>query len=131
MLKAEIIGHIGSDAWAKELSEKQYISFNLAHTEYQRDEQGAKTEHTTWVSILWPGDGRGLLPYLKKGTKVFVRGNLKAKTYSDRDGTPRVALNINASEVQICSFKHQESPHQTPMQGEQPSQSKQRTDLPF
>ena len=84
MLKAEIIGTIGADAEVKDFSGKKYVSFSVACNDYAKDQQGNRTETTTWVSVLWYGDGGGLLPYLKKGAKVFVRGNLKAKAYTDK-----------------------------------------------
>lgn len=105
MLKLEIIGNIGSDAEVKEFGGKKYVSFSVACTEYSKDQKGNKTEYTTWVSILWYGDGGGLIPYLKKGVKVFIRGNLKAKAYTDKQGAAQASININASEVQLCGGK--------------------------
>ena len=105
MLKLEIIGNIGSDAEVKEFGGKKYVSFSVACTEYSKDQKGNKTEYTTWVSILWYGDGGGLIPYLKKGAKVFIRGNLKAKAYTDKHGSAQASININASEVQLCGGK--------------------------
>lgn len=105
MLKAEIIGTIGADAEVKDFSGKKYVSFSVACNDYAKDQQGNRTETTTWVSVLWSGDGGGLLPYLKKGAKVFIRGNLKAKVYTDKQGATQASININAFEVQLCGFK--------------------------
>lgn len=105
MLKAEIIGTIGADAEVREFSGKKYVSFSVACNDYSKDQQGNRTETTTWVSVLWYGDGGGLLPYLKKGAKVFIRGNLKAKAYTDKQGASQASININANEVQLCGFK--------------------------
>lgn len=105
MLKAEIIGTIGADAEIKDFSGKKYVSFSVACNDYAKDQKGNRTETTTWVSVLWYGDGGGLLPYLKKGAKVFIRGNLKAKAYTDKQGAAQASININASEVQLCGFK--------------------------
>ena len=105
MLKAEIIGTIGADAEVKEFSGKKYVSLSVACSEYSKDHQGNRTETTTWVSVLWYGDGGGLLPYLKKGAKIFIRGNLKAKAYTDKQGAAQASININAFEVQLCGFK--------------------------
>lgn len=105
MLKAEIIGTIGADAEIKDFSGKKYVSFSVACNDYAKDQQGNRTETTTWVSVLWYGEGGGLLPYLKKGAKVFIRGNLKAKAYTDKQGAAQASININASEVQLCGFK--------------------------
>lgn len=105
MLKAEIIGTIGADAEVKDFSGKKYVSLSVACSEYTKDQQGKRTETTTWVSVLWYGDGGGLLPYLKKGAKVFIRGNLKSNAYTDKQGAAQASININAFEVQLCGFK--------------------------
>lgn len=105
MLKAEIIGTIGADAEVREFSGKKYVTLSVACNDYAKDQQGNRTEQTTWVSVLWYGDGGGLLPYLKKGAKVFIRGNLKAKAYTDKQGAAQASININAFEVQLCGFK--------------------------
>lgn len=131
MLKAEIIGNIGNDAEIKEFGGKRYVSFSVAHTEYQKDEQGNRTEQTTWVSVLWFGEGGGgLLPYLKRGSKVFVRGNLKVKIYTDRNGNQQAAINVSASEVQLCGVKGETSTLQAGVQVQQPT-NEQGDDLPF
>ena len=108
MLKVEIIGNIGNDAETKEFGGKKYVSFSVAHTEYQKDEQGNRTDLTTWCSVLWFGEGGGLLPYLKRGAKVFV----------------------SASEVQLCGVKVETSTQQAGVQVQQPT-NEQGDDLPF
>lgn len=130
MLKVEIIGNIGADAEVKEFNGKKYVSFSVAHTEYQKDEQGNRTDQTTWVSVLWFGEGSGLLPYLKRGAKVFVRGNLKVKMYTDRNGKQQAAINVSASEVQLCGVKVETSTQQAGVQVQQPT-NEQGDDLPF
>lgn len=67
MLKAELIGNLGNDAEIKEFGGKKYVALSVATTEYAKDDQGNRTDVTTWVSVLWYGDGGGLFAYLKKG----------------------------------------------------------------
>lgn len=105
MLKVDIIGNLGGDAEIKEFGGKKYVSFSVAHTEHIKDQQGNKTDLTTWASVLWHGEGGAMLQYLKKGAKVFVRGDLKVKTYADKNGQQQVAINVNATEVQLCGAK--------------------------
>lgn len=130
MLKAEIIGNIGADAEVKEFSGKKYVSFRVAHTEYQKDQQGNRIDQTIWVSVLLYGDGGGLLAHLKKGAKVFVRGNQKVKIYTDRNGNPQAAINVSASEVQLCGVKGETNTQQAGAQVQQPT-NEQGDDLPF
>lgn len=135
MLKVDIIGNIGGDATIKEFNGKKYVSFSVSHTEYQKDEQGSRTDITTWCSVLWFGEGGAMLQYLKKGAKVFVRGNLKVKTYTDKNGQQQVAINVNATEVQLCGAKGDgatnagQSSSAVVPQAQSPSQ--QTDDLPF
>lgn len=124
MLQCEVIGNIGNDAEIKDFSGKKYVSFNVAHSERRKDANGTTIESTTWVSVLWYGDGGGLTQYLKRGCKVFVRGRLSVKSYQDRNGNTQVAVNVNASEVNLCGLKGEQAAGASPA-------AQQNDDLPF
>lgn len=100
MLQVEIIGNIGNDAQVKDFNGKKYIAFNVAHSEKFKNQQGVETERTTWVSVLKPGES-AVAQYLKKGTPVFVRGDLSVKAYKDNTGNWQVGVNCLAREVQL------------------------------
>lgn len=133
MLVSEIIGNLGADAEIKDFSGKKYVSFNVAHSEYGKDQAGNKTESTVWISVLWYGDGGGLLQYLKKGNKVFVRGRQRVKTYTDKNGNAQVAININASEVILCGSKSENNTQggNAPIPAAPPQANDAPDDLPF
>lgn len=105
MLQCEVIGNIGKDAEIKEFGGKNYVSFNVAHSERKMKVDGTSSEQTVWVSVLWYGEGRGIFPYLKKGRQVFVRGRMYLKAYQDKNGTTQVTVNVNASEVTLCGAR--------------------------
>lgn len=100
MLQVEIIGNIGNDAQVKDFNGKKYIAFNVAHSEKFKNQQGVETERTTWVSVLKPGES-AVAQYLKKGTPVFVRGDLSVKAYKNNAGNWQVGVNCLAREVQL------------------------------
>lgn len=100
MLQVEIIGNIGNDAQVKDFNGKKYIAFNVAHSEKFKNQQGVETERTTWVSVLKPGES-AVVQYLKKGTSVFVRGDLSVKAYQDNAHNWQVGVNCLAREVQL------------------------------
>ena len=128
MLQIEVIGNIGTDAEIKEFSGKKYVAFNVAHSERRKD----ANESTTWVSVLWYGDGGGLTAYLKKGCKVFVRGRMSLKQYQDKNNHWQVAVNCNASEVQLCGIKGEDNTQQQAATSQQQQQSSNGDDgLPF
>lgn len=82
MLNFSVIGNLGRDAEVKNLNGNQFVSFNVASTESWTDKNGVRQERTTWVSCILNGDGGALLPYLKKGKRVYVSGEGSVKLYS-------------------------------------------------
>lgn len=105
MFKGEVIGNLGQDAEVKTIGEKPYVSFSLAHSLYVKLENGSSQETTLWISCLWYGDGGNRLQFLKKGTKVFVRGDTTIKEYTDKDGRTQFSVNIFVSEIELCGVK--------------------------
>lgn len=145
MLKLEIIGNIGNDAQIKNFNGKNYIAFNVAHSEKFKNVQGVETERTTWVSVLYPGEG-AIVQYLKKGTGVFVRGDMSVKQFQDSGHNWQVGVNCLAREVQLLpgGKRDQNQPGQpaanTPAQAatttsqpaqEVPAEGGTNDDLPF
>lgn len=131
MLQIEVIGNIGNDAEIKDFSGKKYVAFNVAHSERRKDANGTTIESTTWVSVLWYGDGGGLTQYLKRGCKVFVRGRLSVKSYQDRNGNTQVAVNVNASEVNLCGLKGEQPGASSSTAQHAAAPAQPEDDLPF
>lgn len=137
MLVVEIIGNLGADAVIKEFKGQKFISFSVAHTESYTDGQGQKHERTTWVSCLKYGES-AVINYLKKGTRVFLRGELSVKTY-EAGGTVQAGINCKVKELQLLGGSRPEqqtgaapSPsYCPPEQSEQFPPSTGSDDLPF
>lgn len=109
MIKMEIIGNLGADAEVKVYNGSKFVSFRVAHTDKWVDQQsGVISTQTTWVSCSLNGDGGGLTPYLKKGTKVFVRGTPNFVVYSSpKTHKMETGVNLFVREVELCGG-HQE-----------------------
>ena len=113
MLKAEIIGNHGADAVRNQGNDGTYISFRVAHsTTYTNRNSGEVTKNTTWVSCTMNGDGGNLLPYLKSGEKVYVRGNLSSRIFVGHDGQRHAGLNISVSEIELVGSKAKFTPQE-------------------
>ena len=113
MLKAEIIGNLGADAVRNQGNDGTYISFRVAHsTTYTNRNSGEVTKNTTWVSCTMNGDGGNLLPYLKSGEKVYVRGNLSSRIFVGHDGQRHAGLNISVSEIELVGSKAKFTPQE-------------------
>ena len=99
MLKLQAIGNLGRDAELKNIGGKNVINFSIAHTEKNKDGQ----EKTIWIDCAKWGESTGILPYLKKGTKVFVEGNPDLRTYQKQDGTTATTLTLRVAHVELLS----------------------------
>lgn len=108
MLKSEFIGHLGADVEIKSANGQEFAAFRAAHSDTWKDGQGVAHETTIWVDVTLPSS-HAVIPYLKKGTMVFVRGNAALRCYSSAVQHQWVAgLTIRCSEIQLLSSKKQE-----------------------
>ena len=101
MFKAEIIGNLGRDAELKRGNAGNYVVFNVCHSTKFRDREGNEVTNQLWASCTRNGDGGRLMPYLKKGQKVYVRGNVSSRTYRGHDGNWHSGINISVDEIEL------------------------------
>ena len=99
MLVLEVAGNLGADAIIKDLNGQKYIAFSVAHTESYKDAQGQRRERTTWVSCLKYGESP-VINYLRKGTRVIVRGDLSTKVY-EAGGNMQAGINCRVRELYL------------------------------
>lgn len=113
MLKCEIIGNLGADAQVKGENGKQFISFNVAHTDKWADEAGTVHEQTQWVSCIINDVNTKVLPYLLKGKTVYVRGDARLRVFSSEKERRMVAgMTVNVREVELLGGSSDEVPRQ-------------------
>ena len=126
MIKMEIIGNLGADAQMQVYNGNKYVSFRIANTDAWTDKStGEIKKSTQWVSCSMNGDGGNILPYLKKGAKIFVRGNAQIVVYSSpKTHQMEAGVNLFVREIELCGgSKGEEQPQQTT-----PPQQKQHTE---
>ena len=82
---------------------------------------------------VWRQLGENCHKYLAKGRKVCVTGAVSAHTYQGNDGTTRVSLDIQASEVEFRSPASGDSQQQSASDPQQPAYTPitPDDDLPF
>lgn len=104
MIKVEIIGNLGADAKLQQVNGNKFVSFRVANTDKWTDKTtGEISVSTQWISCSLNGDGGGITPYLKKGTKVFVRGNAQFVVYSSaKSRKMEVGVNLFVREIELC-----------------------------
>lgn len=103
MLKVELIGNLGADCEIKESNGSKFVTMRVAHTNKYKKEDGSEVEQTTWVDVTMNNPESKVIPFLKAGVKVFVRGNASLRVYSSqKDRCMKAGLTINAVEVELC-----------------------------
>lgn len=126
MIKVEIIGNLGADAQLQEKNGNRFVAFRVANTDKWVDKStGQVIESTQWISCTLNGDGGALLPYLKRGTKVFVRGNAQFVIFSSaKTRQMEVGVNLFVREIELCGSQkeNQQQPQQPAQPPQQPAQ---------
>lgn len=102
MLELVIIGNLGADATARANDKGNFCTFDVAHTDKYTNGNGDVVETTTWVSCSYNRPDR-VLPFLKKGTKVYCRGRASVRSYYDKNHEARAALNLFVDDLVLCS----------------------------
>lgn len=112
----EIIGNLGADAQLQVYNGNKYVSFRIANTDAWTDKStGEIKKSTQWVSCSMNGDGGNILSYLKKGTKVFVRGNAQIVVYSSpKTHQMEAGVNLFVHEIELCGGSKEEAQTQQP-----------------
>lgn len=97
--KTIVIGNLGSDAEMRYTpSGVPVTSFSLATNRRWTNQNGEQQEKTTWFRVtIWRKQAETAAQYLKKGQLVLVEGDVEARAYTDRDGSPRASLDLTAT----------------------------------
>lgn len=105
MLKVDLIGNLGADIEVKEKDGNKFATCRVAHTDTWIGTDGVKHENTTWVDVFIDPNHK-VLPYLKKGTKIYVRGNVSQRVYpSEKDRCYKAGMSVRVGEIQLLSAK--------------------------
>lgn len=64
--------------------------------------------------VAWRGLADTCNKYLARGKKAAIIGELQARTYTAKNGTTRMSLDVGADEVEFLSPKDEEKPDPKP-----------------
>ncbi len=94
--KVILIGNLGKDPEVTNIgNDVKKVSFSLATTETYKNREGVKTDQTEWHNIvLWRGLADIAEQYLKKGSKIYLEGSIRYRTYDDKDGNKKYFTEI-------------------------------------
>lgn len=113
MFRVEIIGNVGADAEIKNANGNQFVSFRVAHTVKFTNQKGDEVEETSWIDCTMNNTQAKVIPYIKQGVKVFVRGNASLRVYSSKkDRMMKAGLKISVGEIELLGGLTDEVPRQ-------------------
>jgi single-strand DNA-binding protein len=96
--KVILVGNLGRDPEVRTFpSGDRVVSFSLATTESWRDKgTGERKDRTEWhnVQIFNENLGKVAEQYCRKGSKIYVEGQLQTREYTDKDGNQRKVTEV-------------------------------------
>lgn len=91
--KVILIGNLGRDPEVRKMnSGDSVVSFSLATGESWRDKAtGERKDRTEWHNVVIFNENLGRIAeqYCKKGSKIYLEGQLQTREYTDKDGNQR------------------------------------------
>lgn len=100
--KVILVGNLGQDPEVRYLpSGGAVANFTLATSESWRDKQTGETkEQTEWHRVVMFGKLAEVAgEYLRKGSQVYIEGQLRTRKWTDQSGQERYTTEINVPQI--------------------------------
>jgi single-strand DNA-binding protein len=120
--KVQLIGNIGKDVELKYTKGgASYCQLSLATTETWTNKKGERQTETEWHRVIvWLKQAENIARYCGKGSKIYVEGKLKTRSWDD-GGQKRYSTEIQAERVKFLSgTRSEESPPKAGRSGTAP-----------
>lgn len=95
--KVILVGNLGNDPESRSLGNGgEVVNLSVATSESWKDKDGNKQERTEWhrVVIFNEGLGKVAKSYLRKGSKVYLEGQLQTRKWQDNSGADKYSTEI-------------------------------------
>jgi single-strand DNA-binding protein len=101
--KVILVGNLGNDPESKYTQGGMAITkASLATTSVRKDRDGNLQENTQWHRVTFFGKlGEIAAEYLRKGSQVYVEGEIRYDKYTGADGVEKYFTEIVANEMQM------------------------------
>lgn len=100
-----LMGNLGRDPETKVVpSGNSVCEFSIATTEHYKDSNAQTKTRTDWHRIkVWGKVAENCQKYLKKGSSVFIEGQISTRSWKDKNNKLNYITEITASKVQFFS----------------------------
>jgi single-strand DNA-binding protein len=96
--KVILIGNLGADPDIRRMQDgRPIVNLSLATSETWRDRNtGDRRERTEWHRVVIFSEGLAKIAeqYLKKGSKIYVEGQLQTRSWEDQSGQKRYSTEV-------------------------------------
>lgn len=96
--KVTLVGRVGADPEIRRMqSGDSVVNLRMATSETWRDKQsGERREKTEWHSVVIFNEGIAKVAeaYVKKGSRVYIEGQLQTREWQDKDGNKRYSTEV-------------------------------------
>jgi single-strand DNA-binding protein len=95
--KVILVGNLGADPEARSLNNGgEVVNLRVATSEQWKDRDGNRQERTEWhqVVIFNENLGRVAKSYLRKGSKVYLEGQLQTRKWTDNQGNDKYTTEV-------------------------------------
>ena len=103
--KVILMGNLTRDVEMRTTSSGQNVaSFSLAITRSWRGQDGQQQEQTSFINcVAWGKAGEIIAQYTSKGSQLLVSGRLDQRSYEDKDGNKRQAVEVVVEDFNFTS----------------------------
>ncbi len=95
--KVILVGNLGQDPESRSFANGgEVVNMSVATTESWKDRDGNKQDRTEWhrVVIFNENLGRVAKQYLRKGSKVYLEGQLQTRKWQDNSGQDKYSTEV-------------------------------------
>ena len=95
--KVILVGNLGDDPEARSLNNGgEVVNLRVATSESWKDRDGNRQERTEWhrVVIFNENLGKVAKQYLRKGSKVYLEGQIQTRKWTDQSGQDRYSTEV-------------------------------------
>src|SRR5215211_1348314 len=95
--KVILVGNLGADPEARSLnSGGEVVNMRVATSEQWKDRDGNRQERTEWHNVVIFNEnlGRVAKSYLRKGSKVYLEGQLQTRKWQDQSGNDKYTTEV-------------------------------------
>jgi single-strand DNA-binding protein len=106
--KVILVGNLGRDPETRTFpSGDQVCNATLATTDKWKDKQtGEVREATEWHRLVFNGRLAEIAAqYLRKGSQIYVEGQIRTRKYADKDGIEKYATDIRVDQMQMLGSR--------------------------